>query len=181
VTALVGASLWLLGPGAWADFLRNAAEVRLAMAADETWWHRMPTVFAAARAAGLPTEAAGAVQAVSAIVTAAVTFVVWRRPAPTRLKAAVLAVGMFLVTPYAFDYDMVVLLFAAAWLVEAAAGRFRAWERLALGLLVALPLLMNLVTVGTGLQPAPLVLAAVLAFAVRRAGDQRLAAAEGPW
>jgi hypothetical protein len=40
---------------------------------------------------------------------------------------------------------------------------------------------MNLVTVGTGLQPAPLVLAAVLAFAVRRAGDQRLAAAEGPW
>jgi len=47
------------------------------------------------------------------------------------VKSAALAVAIFLASPYAWDYDMVVLTFAAAWLVQDARNTgFLAWRNL---------------------------------------------------
>jgi alpha-1,2-mannosyltransferase len=68
----------------------------------------MPTAFMNAKVAGLSTEVAGWIQAVvSAATIAAVTWTFWRRR-DRDLSNALLVTAIFAVTPYAFNYDMVV-------------------------------------------------------------------------
>jgi hypothetical protein len=68
----------------------------------------MPTPFVNMRVAGLPLEAAWAVQGlVSAAAVAAVVWTFARRRDPT-LSLALFVTASFLATPYAFNYDMVV-------------------------------------------------------------------------
>ena len=68
----------------------------------------MPTVFMNARVAHLPIPVAWALQAVmSALAVAAVCWTFWR-PRDETLSIALFVTASFLVTPYAFNYDMVV-------------------------------------------------------------------------
>ena len=83
-----------------------------------------------------------------------------------------LVVASFLATPYAWDYDAVALIFAAAWLARAGiASGLRRWERAAVIALLALPVPAMALAATVGLQPGPIVLAAVLLVLVRRALD----------
>src|SRR5207244_4898979 len=68
----------------------------------------MPTPFMNVRAAGLPLDRAWSVQAVvSGAALAAVVWTFWKRRDPG-LSTALLVTAAFLVTPYAFTYDMVI-------------------------------------------------------------------------
>jgi hypothetical protein len=78
----------------------------------------MPTVFMNARIAHLPLHVAWALQgAVSLAAVAAVVWTYWRRRDPV-LSVALFVAATFLVTPYAFNYDMVVFGWVIALLRE---------------------------------------------------------------
>jgi alpha-1,2-mannosyltransferase len=78
----------------------------------------IPTVFMNARIGHLPLDVAWALQiATSLAAVAAVAWTYWRRRDPT-LSTALLVTASFLVTPYAFNYDMVVFGWVIALLRE---------------------------------------------------------------
>jgi hypothetical protein len=132
-------------------------------------WFRTPTVFAALRWLGASVAAAYAGQAASGAAAALAVVMAWRSRADMLLKGAALAVSVFLATPYAFDYDMVILLFAAAWLTKDALdnGAVHGGWLTAVALFL-LPLLMLMVPARAHLQIAPLFLWPALLALVHR-------------
>ena len=164
-------SVVLYGVEPWLGFLDQMAYQRQLMELPhDDWFHRMPTVFAALRLAGAGVAAAYAAQLVSTALAVGAVIVAWRSSALTEIKAATLVVAMFLATPYAWDYDMIVLLFAAAWLArDGHRAALSAGERIAAVALLVLPLPMLLLGVLLHLQLGPLVLWPVLAVLLRRA------------
>ena len=78
--------------------------------------------------------------ALSVAVAVALTRL-WRSAASYALKAAALCLSAILVTPYSFDYDMMVLAPAIAFsAVDGMARGFGAWEKTALAALWLVPL-----------------------------------------
>ena len=81
-----------------------------------------------------------------------------------------MVVATFLATPYAWDYDCVVLVFAAAWLGrQGLKTGFLPWERIALVGLLVLPALTLAVSVSAGVQLGPVMLWLVFFVLIRRA------------
>jgi len=117
--ALAGAGLLLVGfagygYAGYAGFFANLGVV--AGWGDEgllPLW-RIPTVFAQARQVGLGPAAAEALQIVAGVAAAAAVVWCWRRRHP--LRAAVLVAAVPLATPYAFDYDLAMLILPVLWL-----------------------------------------------------------------
>ena len=146
---LVAASIILLGPGAWLGFFDQMVVERRLLQFGSSTWAGMPTVFVLMRMAGADLTAAYLMQAVSAISATAAVALLWYRRSPFGIKSAGLAVGVFLVTPHAYYYDMIVLIFAAAWLAnEAVKTGFLPWEKIAILILLVLPALSLLSCTG---------------------------------
>ncbi len=103
-----------------------------------TWW-KLQSLFSLVRYLGGTEELAWTFQW---ILTAAVTVVLammWRSRIRYSLKAAALATGTLLTTPYLFMYDMMVLAVAVAFLIRAGLrSGFRSYELPALGCALAL-------------------------------------------
>ena len=161
-------SLAAFGMPAWLGFFHNMAVNRglIDTATDLT---RFPSVFAAARELGAGLKLAYAAQIASAVLALAAIVALWRRPGPVEIKAAALTVAIFLTTPYAWDYDALVLLFAAAWLARMGMRTgFLAWERLTVLALVILPALMFLLIRLWGVPIGPAVLWLAFAVLLRR-------------
>jgi hypothetical protein len=193
--ALAAASLALWGWGPWSAYLHNVfaggggAHVfgfSLSGGHDDIastsvpWkhWRRMASVYAAVRLLGGSSAVAIAVQAVSSLAALAVTVVVWRGPASDRIKAATLAVATFAATPYAWDYDMIGLLFAALWLRdEAWTTDWRPWERPALLALLAGPIVSPFLVNGFGLNLEPILVWPVVILLFRRGRGGSIATA----
>ena len=86
------------------------------------------------------------------------------------MKGAVLILATFLATPYAWDYDMVVLTFAIVWLWQDGTRRgFLPYEKTALGATMAFTLFYNGFAKETHIQAVPLFIALALIFALQRA------------
>ena len=88
-----------------------------------TWW-KLQSIFSLVRYFGGTESLAWAFQWVLTASVATVLVLMWRSRVPYTLKAAALAVGTLLTTPYLFMYDMMVLAIPVAFLV-----RIRAEER----------------------------------------------------
>lgn len=136
--ALVAARQWRAIAGAAASFVGVIA-LGLAvfgLAATQAWiaqmplyasiardglvgWEKLASVYAASRQMGVPPEAAFALHAALAIAAAAVVWRVWRSQAEPLAKAAVLAAGTMLISPYLFIYDGVILVLPFLWLAAA--------------------------------------------------------------
>ncbi len=109
------ASLLVFGANVWVAFFKNLPlAARLMNQAHH--WRKMTTVFAAARLEGASWELAAALQAAVALGVILVVGWVWWRRLPLPVRGSVLAVGIFLVTPHAFDYDLTILALPFAWL-----------------------------------------------------------------
>ena len=171
--AVVGlglASGLLLGWDAWAAFIAHTPLHRALLEHGESFWPRMPSLYAAARLLGLGNLAAYGVQALSALGAVVAVFLAWRSRAPTPVKGAALAAGAFLASPYAWDYDMVVLIFAALWMWSDGAARgFRPWEKLTTAAVIVSPLLAPAIAGAIHIQPTPILLWTWLILIVRRA------------
>jgi hypothetical protein len=167
---IVVVSVLLFGAETWAGFLGQMSVQSHLLESDIGFWRRMPTVFVAARQLSGSAAVADAVQLFSATAALAAIVVVWRLPRPTEVKAAMLVVATFLATPYAYDYEEVVLIFAAAWLGREGrrTGSFLPWERISVLALLVLPA-ATFVNWFSGVPLGPVVLWLVLLVLIRRA------------
>jgi arabinofuranan 3-O-arabinosyltransferase len=103
-----------------------------------TWW-KLQSLYSLLRFLGGPESFAWAVHWVFTASVATVLALMWRSRVPYTLKAAALAAGTLLVTPYLFMYDMMVLAIPVAFLVRLGLkSGFRPYELPALGLALAL-------------------------------------------
>jgi putative flippase GtrA len=108
---LVAASAWLYGPDIWTAYLAKVVPQQRILQEYSVGLvlRQVPSAFYAARLVGLSIGTAWVLQAlVSAAAVAAVAWTYWRRRDPV-LSASLLIVGIFLVSPYTLNYDMVVL------------------------------------------------------------------------
>ena len=168
--ALALASLAVFGVEPWLAFLRGLGEARALLEAGRVPWDRMATAFASARLVGFGIAVSYGLQIAVALLALAVLAHVWRRRAPLALAGSALVLSIPLTTPYAYDYDLVMLLLPLAWLVlEARAIGFRRGEAALLVSAWAVPVAGKFVAEATRFQPAWLILLLLLLVTWRRA------------
>ncbi len=113
-------SAWALGPDTWLAFCHDMLRARLEMGA-AILWDRMPTVFAATRLLGGSERLAMTLQSLTSLGAAAGVYWTWRDGRYSLpVRGAVLALATLLVTPYAFNYDLTLLLLLLAFLAREA-------------------------------------------------------------
>jgi arabinofuranan 3-O-arabinosyltransferase len=169
VALLVAASVLVLGPEAWISFFHRLDLQRQLIEVAALSWTRMPTVFAMMRLLGAGLAAAYVIQGVSAIAAALAVGALWHGRCPIGIKSAGLAIGIFLATSYIWDYDMVILVFAAAWFAgEAAKTGFQPWEKITTLVLLTLPAVSLGPAKLLGLQTAPILLWLAMAVVLHR-------------
>jgi hypothetical protein len=79
-------------------------------------WHKMPSVYASLRLAGMTPEVAWTFHVLVALAATAMVCFVWFQPLEMSAKAAVLVAASTLVSPYLFIYDTVMLIVPFLWL-----------------------------------------------------------------
>jgi glycosyl transferase family 87 len=167
---LAAASLAVLGLDPWLAFLRGLGEARALLDAGRVPWDRMATVYASARLAGLGITPSYGLQIAVALAALAILAQVWWRRAPLALAGSVLVLSIPLTTPYAYDYDLVMLLLPFAWLVQEA--RATGFGRGEVALLITawlIPVAGKFIAEATTIQPTWLVLFLLLLTTWRRA------------
>jgi arabinofuranan 3-O-arabinosyltransferase len=114
-------------------------------------WGKMQSIFAVVRYFGGTEPLGWLFQWIMSATVAVVLTLVWRSRISYPLKAAALATGTLLITPYLFLYDLMVLAIAMAFLVRIGLSKgFERHELPALGLAVALLMFYPLVGAPTG-------------------------------
>lgn len=163
-------SIVFFGVDSWHAYLTETLSYQRSVM---TNWHgiflrMMPTIFGSARSLGMSPEGAFALQwPVSVLATVLVVWLFRKEVDPLR-RALVLVTGTFLISPYAFNYDMGALVVVAALLLGsggAGGGRF---VQLAVGMVAVIPAAVT--NLGrAGLPVTPVILAGAL-IAIARMG-----------
>lgn len=133
--------LLVFGWPSYAAWLHNAGLYSSVVADGLAGWQRMASVYAALRFDGLGAAPAWILQGTVGLGALVIVCLIWRRTADREARAAALATGTALASPYLFGYDLLLLIMPLAWLV--ARGRDAlllalCWALLLLGLLQAL-------------------------------------------
>ncbi len=142
VALLALATTLAFGPHVWQAFLDSTRFTRLvALEQGDTGWYKIQSLFAWARMWGASVTVAYALQAALVVALGAALIWLWRSTTAYPLKAAALCLAAILATPYTFDYDMMVLAPAIAFVaVDGFARGFGPWEKTALAALWLVPL-----------------------------------------
>jgi hypothetical protein len=172
VTLLALATTLAFGTDVWHAFLASTEFTRtVVLEQGNTGWHKIQSVFAWARMWGAPIPLAYALQGAVILAIGAALVWLWRSSASFSLKAAALCLSTILATPYSFDYDMMVLAPAMAFMAADGFARgFRPWEKTMLAGLWLVPLVarsvaeISLIPLGV-----PAMLTAVI-FILQRSG-----------
>jgi len=161
--ALIALSWLAFGAATWDAFLHaTPLTSRIVLGEGAADFARLQSLFGFVRAAGGGETLAWTVQGIGTIMLAAGLVALWRSRAPYELKAAALAAGALVATPYVYIYDCVVLAVAVAFLLRLALKHgFTASEVIALPLAGALILAFPYVKTQLGLAAALIVLALV--------------------
>jgi hypothetical protein len=131
-----------------------------------TWW-KLQSLFSMVRYLGGTEQMAWAFQWVLTAAVAVVLALMWRSRVSYSVKAAALAIGTLLTTPYLFMYDMMVLAVPVAFLMRIGLkSGFRPYELPALGCALALVVSFAFLGEPVGLAANLIVSALIL----RRAG-----------
>ena len=127
------------GTESWLAFFRGLPRSSQAILTEgkATWW-KLLSLYSMVRYFGGTEQLAWAFQSALTASVAVVLALMWRSRVPYTLKAAALAAGTLLATPYVAIYDMVVLAIPVAFLVRIGSRTgFRGYELPALdGVLV---------------------------------------------
>jgi arabinofuranan 3-O-arabinosyltransferase len=167
--AMALASWLAFGTESWQAFFHGMPMFSQAFLTEgkATWW-KLQSIFSLVRYFGGTEPLAWAFQWVLTASVATVLVLMWRSRVPYTMKAAALAAGTLLTTPYLFMYDMMVLAIPVAFLVRIGLKNgFRAYELPALGCALALFLTFTFTGEPVGLAINLIVAALVL----RRAGQ----------
>ncbi|WP_428407003.1 glycosyltransferase family 87 protein [Hyphococcus sp.] len=122
-------SFLVYGVDGWRDFLSAAARLNADVVGPGLYTppQGMATLFGQLRALGLAGPIAAGVQYIFAAAIMIVVGLMWRRSDDALARAALLCAGAILAAPYAYGYEMTVLLLSAAYLARQAAD-YRAWQ-----------------------------------------------------
>jgi hypothetical protein len=163
-TLLLAFASWLaFGTESWLAFFHwmPAFSQAFLVEGKAPWW-KLQSLFALVRFFGGPEQLAWALQWILSATVAVVLVVMWRSRVSYSLKAAALATGVLLITPYLFMYDIMVLAIPVAFLVRIGLGSgFRRYELPALGCAALLVLCFIFTGMPTGLG-ATLIVAAMI-------------------
>ncbi len=142
VVALTIATTLTFGASVWGAFLDSTHFTRtVVLEQGNTGWYKIQSVFAWARMWGAPISLAYALQGMAIVALGAALARLWRSAAPYPLQAAALCLATILATPYSFDYDMMVLAPAIAFLAADGFVRgFGPWQKTLLAALWLVPL-----------------------------------------
>ena len=142
VIALLALSTLTLGAGIWHAFADSTTFTQtVVLEAGNTGWEKIQSIFSAVRMWGGSVPLAYAAQIALAVTLIATLVWLWRSDAAFELKAAALAVGSLLATPYVLDYDLVVSGLAIAYLARLGLAQgFRGFEISALAAAWIVPL-----------------------------------------
>jgi hypothetical protein len=169
--ALAGLSWLAFGSATWEAFMHwTPITGRVVLGEGAAGWSRLQSLFGFMRAHGAGEELAWTVQAAGTLVLAAGLVWLWRSRTAYEIKAAALAAGTLLATPYVYIYDLVALAVAVAFLVRFALARgFLASELIGLPCAGALILIYPYQATQVGLAAALIVLALAVARSVNAA------------
>jgi hypothetical protein len=178
-TAASGAALsatvtLAFGLEAWRGFFESSALARQMLETGSVPYARISSVFSAVRLLGGTVGLAYALQGAAAAGATVVLAWMWAKPCRHELRAATLTVASLVATPYAYDYDFVVLGIGLAFFARIGLREgWLDWEKTALAAAWAMPLFARALAGSFHLPAVPLVLAFVLALTVRRAFRER--------
>ncbi len=120
VAAALGLVSWLiLGGATWTAFIHGMPAIsRAALSEGAIGFGRMQSVFGLVRLVGGGERLAWTVQAAAILALVLALLWLWRSRAAYELKAAALAAGALIATPYVYTYDLVVLAVAVTFLLR---------------------------------------------------------------
>ena len=168
VFALIAVSALTVGWESWAGFVAALPAGSVWNADGAPGYDKYASLFAAARMLGATPAAAWIVQ--SAAMLGAAALVAWaaRQRLDSRAEMAVLVCATALAVPFLGEYELVLLVMPAAWLI--AAARRDGWlpyERATIATLFMSPLLIKTAAV-QGIPLAPLAILTLTALVIRR-------------
>jgi arabinofuranan 3-O-arabinosyltransferase len=179
VAIMLAALSWLaFGSAGWQAFVHwMPISSRIILGEGAADFSRLQSLFGVVRAFGGSEALAWAIQAAGSLALAVGMILLWRSRVPYDLKAAALAAGALLATPYLYIYDLVVLAVAVAFLLRFALARgFTAIDIAGLAGAGALILIYPYVKTQVGLAAVLIVLALVirrLLFSSAKAGKAK--------
>ena len=139
--ALVLASVAAFGIESWVVFIDGITTASENVSSGVMPLFKMPTVFAAFSLAGAPKFLVIAMQIIGAAVALGMTIYVWRRHKNNALRAGIVCVGAYFVSPYLFYYELVIISAPIALLaLEAQKNGWRPFDHLFLMALFLMPL-----------------------------------------
>jgi glycosyl transferase family 87 len=174
VLVVCAASYLAYGAAAWNAFFDSLAFTRTVVLEEGgTGFYKIQSAFAAVRLWNGPVALAYAAQASVTLAAAFLIVRIWRSESALPFKAAALIAGALLVTPYALDYDLVVMGPAIAFLAAYGLKRgFLPYEKSALAFCWVAPLLTRSVAQFLGLPLGLIALLILFALAYRRAARE---------
>ncbi len=171
VALLVAVTVGIWGVSIWQAFFGSLGLARAAILKEgSTGFEKLQSLFAWVRLVGGSTTTAYAVQSVVSLTVFVLCVWLWRNPASFALKAAALLTGALILTPYVFDYDMICLGMAIAFLFSHGLQHgFIRWEKTLLAVAWFAPAVARNVVNVTFVPLGFIVLSAVFALIVVRA------------
>lgn len=171
VAAQVALPTAIFGPEIWAGFFETMRAARTEIVeAGAIGFEKIQSIFAEARFLGAPVSVAYAAQITVAAALAFSVFRLWRGKAPAEIKGAGLVVAAILATPYAVDYDLVILAPAMALLIrEGLKGGFLSYEKTILLFAAAAPVIARPIGSATHVSLGLLAMLALFWVILRRA------------
>ncbi|MDH2385651.1 glycosyltransferase family 87 protein [Bradyrhizobium sp. CER78] len=127
----------VFGVEIWSAFLQSVRDSSVFLEHGNYPMHRMISIYAALRTAGLSASAAFVAQGVAAVLALAVVLIAAYRPMPARERFGLVAIVSVCISPYAYDYDFLIFSVGLALLLPALLASAREWER---GIIYALPI-----------------------------------------
>jgi alpha-1,2-mannosyltransferase len=171
VIAVCAATYFAYGAAVWDAFFESLAFTRTVVLEEGgTGFYKIQSAFAAVRLWGGPVALAYAAQATVVLAVAFFLVRIWRSESALAFKAAALIAGAILATPYALDYDLVVMGPAIAFLAAYGLKRgFLPYEKSALAFCWLVPLITRSAAQFIGLPLGLIALLILFALAYRRA------------
>jgi alpha-1,2-mannosyltransferase len=159
------------GPEIWTAFLASTKFTRtVVLEQGNTGWEKIQSVFSVVRMWGGSIPLAYALQTTVTVAVAAALAWLWHSRSSFAFKAAALAIGTILATPYCLDYDLMVVAPAIAFLVRGGMENgFSPWEKTILAGLWFVPLIARTVAGATLIPLAVPTLLIAFAFLLHRA------------
>jgi alpha-1,2-mannosyltransferase len=181
VVCACAATLVVFGPQVWQAFASSTAFTRTVVLEEgNIGWEKIQSIFSAVRMLGGGIEEAYAAQAALTLAVAASLVWLWRSRAACELKAAALACGSLLATPYMLDYDFVVLAISIAFLARHGLARgFLDYEISLLAFCWITPLVARSIAGTAGVPIGLISMLALYALTLHRAAVDLFAEEQG--